>query len=594
MLITFCLWSFLLYSFSVQAAAQCKSIPGSSGWPSLMDWNEFNTTVKGRLLKPDPPAATCHDDYDSYSLIRCAALKIKFLDSTWHAAHPTSNMWQNYNNYSCTPTSESCTGSGLPIYVVEAHEPMDVKAAVDFARTKNIRLNIKSTGHDFLGRSVQPNSLSIWTHHLKTTQWHEKSFSPKGCDLVIDGPAVTAGSGSQWGELNAEADKRKLALVSGGFNSVSLGGFLSNGGHGGLSAKYGFGADMVLQIELVTPSGEIITANECQNTDYFWAMRGGGGSTYGVALTYTLKALPTFRTAMWIGFASGWDEIAYLHSQWPKLAAVGASGYMMGYLPLITAVPFYVTLPNATIRQLKSILDPITDSLDGWGVDDPPAAGNSSRLSGRRGNYTEFDSWGQAEPHVHSRQDKTNDSTQGLYKRAQEGITDYFPGMGSNKLLVSWLYSAADVQHPNLKEALKAALSESGTIYLNDATMGVGTQNPPYLRGGGNAVNPALRTAVMRPAAEMQWLGNDPAVWTKKREVAQKLGASLRSISPNGGTYANEADPDTPNWQHAFWGSNYDRLLRIKKMVDPEGVFYCRRCVGSEFFEDHDGILCRK
>jgi FAD/FMN-containing dehydrogenase len=87
---------------------------------------------------------------------------------------------------------------------------------------------------------------------------------------------VSIGAGSQWGEIYtaAKAKDPSLGVVGGAFYSVSAGGYLSNGGHGVLSAKYGLGADMVLQIELVTAEGEIITANECQNQDYFWAMRG--------------------------------------------------------------------------------------------------------------------------------------------------------------------------------------------------------------------------------------------------------------------------------------------------------------------------------
>jgi len=63
-------------------------------------------------------------------------------------------------------------------------------------------------------------------------------------------------------------------LVSGASRTVSIGGFLSNGGHGSLSAKYGLGADMVLEIEGVTADGKLFKANECQNKDLFWAMRG--------------------------------------------------------------------------------------------------------------------------------------------------------------------------------------------------------------------------------------------------------------------------------------------------------------------------------
>jgi hypothetical protein len=143
----------LISTASAPNAVRCKVIPDSPQWPSEADWASLNRTIKGRLLKPDPPAAACHAGYPSYDSSACEAVIDGFKDSTWHINHPTSNMWQNFNNYSCMPgKAGTCTNSGYPIYVVKAREPADVKAAVDFARKKNVRLNIKSTGHDFLGR----------------------------------------------------------------------------------------------------------------------------------------------------------------------------------------------------------------------------------------------------------------------------------------------------------------------------------------------------------------------------------------------------------------------------------------------------------
>ncbi len=48
-----------------------------------------------------------------------------------------------------------------------------------------------------------------------------------------------------------------------------------------------------------------------------------------------------------------------------------------------------------------------------------------------------------------------------------------------------------------------------------------------------------------------------------------------------------------PNWQHTFWGANYERLLKIKREVDPDDVFWCTPCVGSERWQEKDGGLCR-
>jgi hypothetical protein len=129
------------------AQGLCKVVPGGPNWPSTEQWGALNTAVRGRLSKPPPPAAACHRSQPGYNAAACAAVQAGWKDANWHVDHPTSNMWQNYNNYSCMPDATSpCSSAGYPIYVVAAREASDVKAAVDFARMFNVRLNIKSTG----------------------------------------------------------------------------------------------------------------------------------------------------------------------------------------------------------------------------------------------------------------------------------------------------------------------------------------------------------------------------------------------------------------------------------------------------------------
>jgi hypothetical protein len=67
----------------------------------------------------------------------------------------------------------------------------------------------------------------------------------------------------------------------------------------------------------------------------------------------------------------------------------------------------------------------------------------------------------------------------------------------------------------------------------------------------------------------------------------------LRTLDPDSGAYINEADAYEPNWQQAFWGSNYERLLEIKRKVDPEDVLWCQPCVGSENWELVGNMVCR-
>jgi FAD/FMN-containing dehydrogenase len=75
-------------------------------------------------------------------------------------------------------------------------------------------------------------------------------------------------------EANLAAHEENLYILSGGSHTVSYGGYLTGGGHSAMSVVYGMAADSVLEMEIVSPSGEFLTLNECQNTDLFWAMRG--------------------------------------------------------------------------------------------------------------------------------------------------------------------------------------------------------------------------------------------------------------------------------------------------------------------------------
>lgn len=133
---------------------------------------------------------------------------------------------------------------------------------------------MKNTGHDYIGRSIAPGALSIWTHHLNGILIHEDEFKLDGFDVTIEGPAVTVGAGAQMWDVYSATDAINQTIVGGGGKSVGIGGYITGGGHSILSPRYGLAADQVLQMEMVTPGGEIITINEMQHSDLFWALRG--------------------------------------------------------------------------------------------------------------------------------------------------------------------------------------------------------------------------------------------------------------------------------------------------------------------------------
>jgi hypothetical protein len=113
-------------------------------------------------------------------------------------------------------------------------------------------------------------------------------------------------------------------------------GWFTSGGHGPLSSDYGMGADNVLEATVLTPSGDIVTTNACQHPDLFFAIRGGGGSTYGIVLTVVMRAHPTPQTThhtFMMNSKSGnlsakfWDLAAFVHSEMPRLKDGGMQGY---------------------------------------------------------------------------------------------------------------------------------------------------------------------------------------------------------------------------------------------------------------------------
>lgn len=255
-------------------ATRCKAVPGTPLWPCEAEWAALNRTLGGRLLRPPPTAAVCHPDQPSFNLDTCNATQ--WTSSSTYAEDPLGIINPNWSNDSCLPLPLlPCSGEGFPVYVVNASCAEHVVAGVNFARAHNIRLNVKGSGHDYLGRSNAPNSLSIWTKHIRGIEFHDR-FRPRACPHCPSVPAASLGSGENWGDIYAAAHARGITLVGGTGDTIGLGGYLTGGGHSPLSAKLGLAVDQVLEMELVTAAGEHLVANEVLNADLFWAMRGVG------------------------------------------------------------------------------------------------------------------------------------------------------------------------------------------------------------------------------------------------------------------------------------------------------------------------------
>lgn len=126
-----------------------------------------------------------------------------------------------------------------------------------------------------MGRSVGYGSLSVWTHFLKNFE-----FIPEYTQGEYTGMAARAGSGLESWELYQHMDKHEMTLVCPGPYTVGVyGGWIQGGGHSALASLYGMGSDQVLSLQVVTADGHFVTADTEENSDLFYALRGGGPST---------------------------------------------------------------------------------------------------------------------------------------------------------------------------------------------------------------------------------------------------------------------------------------------------------------------------
>lgn len=179
------------------------------------------------------------------------------------------------------------------------------------------------------------------------------------------------GAGVQGIDAYTAADKIGLSIVSGECPTVGLaGGYTQGGGHSLLAAKYGLAADQALSWEVVTGTGEIVTASRTENTDLYWAMSGGGGGTYGVAYSLTAKVHPDLPVAAanvsftmdGISQDTFFEAVAAYHSWAPALIDKGATPLSFGSNATFAVGP--IIAPGMRVAELQTIFKPFMAQLD--------------------------------------------------------------------------------------------------------------------------------------------------------------------------------------------------------------------------------------
>jgi hypothetical protein len=166
-----------------------------------------------------------------------------------------------------------------PQGIASCLDSSDVRESILWAREHEIPVAIRSGGHNYAGYS--------------TTEGLLVDLGQMGSvDVDDDTGVATVQVGARNTDVYAELQPHEAAISAGRCPTVAIGGLVLGGGIGFSSRKLGLTCDSLSETEIVTADGQILTCNEKENEDLFWACRGGSGGNFGVNVSYTFQATP--------------------------------------------------------------------------------------------------------------------------------------------------------------------------------------------------------------------------------------------------------------------------------------------------------------
>ncbi|KAI4950186.1 hypothetical protein J4E91_004842 [Alternaria rosae] len=408
------------------------------------------------------------------------------------------------------------------------------------------------------------------------------SFNPAFCPHQKVSASVRVSAGHTNIEVQEEVAQYGMAIVTGANPSVGLIGWLTGGGHGPLSTSYGMGADNLLEATIVTPDGKIVLANPCQNQELYFAVRGGGGGTFGIITEVVVRTFPTPRTTahtFQVRFKDSgrstnfYKFLGYLHAEMQRLKEGGMQGY---YLvvgpPIVPTLSFSWTFllyntPNGVVEQLMEPIEAYLHERKEMFEWQSVISHTNTYLEMHKSNFT------------------------------NEQVANSGSAYGSR------LLSAEILADPNLTAGVFSKIgptnnaSEPNGPAANPVLIGhmIAAPNESAYYPLQSSLNPAWRNTlthliVVSPFGDT---ASQALINYVYLDITRSKTEALRQLSPDTGAYFNEADSYEPEWQQAFWGERYWMLREVKRQVDPKSVLWCRRCVGSEaLVETEDGRLC--
>jgi len=535
--------SFISLQFlTATSAFKAYNSPECLSWPSHETWTED-------LADTLSETAALHGPFpDGYYKEECEGLGANayVISSAGHGICMHAHACQH----------EFCReqySQDLPAYILEAKEETDIQKALKFCREHNIQVTVKTTGHSYHGASTAKNSLLIWMANFKKDGSITDNY--ESCDGTFHHAIMSINGGETWNDV-IEAVGPEYHVVTGGGRTVSAaGGWLMGSGLSFSGRKYGLGVDNVLEFEIVLADGSLVTANACQNQDLFWALRGGGGGTWGIVTRVLYKLHPVVPITITDWFIGGWENASpesatTTLSTWLKFWIEASSNLDPRFGGFWNSAGIHLIFAGTREEANEAFLNQFQDWYNDVLL---PKAGFIPFLFGALSPFevtSQTSSWYE----YRGGKDAYNnpaltDATGTSYKGAENVYARLVPletlqedPQGLHDLLFDL---ASNLQLGETNYILGGVISDVG----DDAT----------------SVHPALRRAAWN-------------IFTFSPDAYNKILDFL----PNEITGAcfNHHSPIEPNWRDALWGKQqYAKLLGLKEKFDPDRVFNCWHCI---------------
>ncbi|MGI8697145.1 MAG: FAD-binding oxidoreductase [Mycobacteriales bacterium] len=423
-----------------------------------------------------------------------------------------------------------------PQGVVRASNADDVAESVRFARRYGLRLAVRSGGHCYAGWSA-------------------------GTGLVVDMRRIEAistrsgtasiGAGARLVDVYQTLAGRGVGIPAGSCPTVGLAGLALGGGIGVLGRAWGLTCDNVVGAQIVTADGSLKSIDARHDADLFWAIRGGGGGTFGAVTQLTLRTRPAPSVATW-----------FLRWPWASAAAVLA-GWQRWAPGAADEVWSTCHLASAPSSELPEVI--VAGTFIG------PASGVDEAIAGL---MTAVGS----DPFDRSVADHTYAEAM-LIEAGCSDKTYQQCHLAPSGSVVRQAYAASS-DFVNSVLSGRGVSTIVGIVQQRHDTRGVPDVTVEFDASGG-AINRVSRGATAfvhrRSVCSVQYIANwyDDTSAAAVRSATAWPHATRVRMQPyvSGEAYQNYSDPAIVNWQSAYFGGNYRRLQKVKSAYDPHNVF---------------------